>query len=122
MSEDRFDTHLICNARSPLIAGGKLRDEVLLYNLSTESTADVNDRFAELTGKRIGLESETATLSGGQKVLLMCLLALYSPAPRILFVDLWHSLDEQNKTIVRRLLTEAGTAKEILSESSDAED
>ena len=122
MREDRSDTHLICNARRPLIAGGKLREELLLYNLSTESTSDVMDKFAELTGKRISIESETNTLSGGQKVLLMCLLALFSPARRILFIDLWHSLDEQNRIIVHKLLAEAGAAKEIICEGSSAED
>ncbi len=112
MIENRH-THLLCSAGSPLIAGGKLRGELLLYNVPAASLSRVFKAFADLTGKILTPDSDAGELSGGQKVLLMALLALFSPAPRIKFQDLWTALDEGNRTRLRALLSELGSAKEI---------
>ena len=116
MLQKYFNEYLICNARSPLISEGLLREELLLYNISTEKWKELTQEFGNITGKHLGPEDEIGTLSGGQKVLLMCLLALYSPAKKILFIDLWRSLDERNRQKIEDLLEVYSREKEIRQE------
>ncbi len=111
---ERRHTHLLCSAGKPLIAGGKLRGELLLYNVPAASLERLFTAFADLTGKILTPDSEAGDLSGGQKVLLMALLALFSPAPKIEFQELWIALDEDNRTRLRALITELGSNKEII--------
>lgn len=122
LQSERSRRYLICPARHPLLSNSKLWDELLLYNLDPAAQTKLSALFEHLAGKRLAADSEVQTLSGGQKVLLMCLLALLSPAPRIIFLDLWHSLDPQNRNKVQQLLAEFGQGREILlEESSDAD-
>jgi ABC-type lipoprotein export system ATPase subunit len=122
MISNDFAGYLICDARCPLISGGLLREETILYNIPPASLPDLLGEFLSLTGKALDLDSPIAILSGGQKVLLMCLLALYSPAKAIIFADLWHSLDEENRARVGELIQRLGSGKEIVSrDSSDAD-
>ncbi|HQF67403.1 MAG TPA: hypothetical protein PLC91_00525 [Candidatus Cloacimonadota bacterium] len=109
---------LICPARYPLVTTGSLRGEALLYNLGKNALEEVCVEFKACTGKDLSLESELCALSGGQKVLLMCLLALHSPAPRIHFLDLWHSLDASNRARVQSMLQKHSQTREILLEDS----
>lgn len=122
LQSERSRHYLICAARHPLVSSSKLWDELLLYNLNPAAQTRLAALFEKLTGKSITADSPVNTLSGGQKVMLMCLLALLSPAPRILFLDLWHSLDTENRSKVQQLLSEFGQGREILFEdSSDAD-
>ncbi|HOZ01989.1 MAG TPA: hypothetical protein PLG20_09235, partial [Candidatus Syntrophosphaera sp.] len=118
MNDALFSQYLVCDARHPLAGGGKLREELLLYKLTPSDCTLLENEFAHLTGKQISPDSETATLSGGQKVLLMCLLALLSPAPKIDFIDLLRSLDANNRNAVQGLIERARSAKEIRLEGS----
>ncbi|MGC9362583.1 MAG: hypothetical protein ACP5F3_06630 [Candidatus Syntrophosphaera sp.] len=120
MKEDHLNSHLVCNARSPLISNGKLREELILYAIRPEQVGPLIRDFAAISGKQIDPDADVSALSGGQKVLLMVLLALNSPARSILFLDLWHSLDEQNQSRIKKLLDESNADKEIkLRDSSD---
>jgi len=116
MLQKNFNEYLICNASSPLISDGLLREELLLYNISSDKWEALTQEFGEITGKQLSPDDEIGTLSGGQKVLLMCFLALYSPAPKILFIDLWRSLDERNRQKIENLLKVYSEAKEIRQE------
>jgi len=109
---------LICPARYPLVTTGSLHGEAMLYNLDKHTLENVCAEFMAYTGKDLSPESELSTLSGGQKVLLMCLLALHSSAPRIYFLDLWHSLDASNRARIQSLLHQYGQTREILLEDS----
>jgi len=109
---------LICPARYPLVTTGSLRGEAMLYNLDKHTLEKVCAEFMAYTGKDLSPESELSTLSGGLKVLLMCLLALHSSAPRIQFLDLWHSLDANNRTRIQSLLQQYCQTREILLEDS----
>ncbi|MCB5258419.1 MAG: hypothetical protein WC179_00300 [Candidatus Cloacimonadaceae bacterium] len=111
-----FNEYLICNARSPLISEGLLREELMLYNISADKWELLTQEFTDITGKHLGSEDEIGILSGGQKVILMCLLALYSPAKKILFIDLWRSLDDRNRERIVKLLELYSKDKEIKQE------
>jgi len=109
---------LICPARYPLVTTGSLRGEAMLYNLDKHTLEKVCAEFMAYTGKDLSPESELSTLSGGQKVLLMCLLALHSSATHIHFLDLWHSLDANNRARIQFLLHQYSQTREILLEDS----
>lgn len=111
---------MICDARLPLISDGKLREELVLYNLNSEEACDLCGRFLQLTGKSIDADCETANLSGGQKVVLMFLLAMLSPARNIVFIDLMRSLDAATRILINQMIESAKPEKEIILE--DAED
>lgn len=122
MIEDHLNSHLVCYARSPLISNGKLREELILYAIRTDQVGPLIRDFAAISGKQIDPDADVSALSGGQKVLLMVLLALRSPAGSVLFLDLWHSLDEQNQTRIKKLLDESSASKEITLRESPDED
>lgn len=82
-----------------------MREELLLYNIPSAFTPSLIAEFASITGKVLGPDSDLHTLSGGQKVVLMCLCAIHSPARNILFIDLWHSLDPANRDRISKLLS-----------------
>ncbi|HOQ83442.1 MAG TPA: hypothetical protein PLT80_04230, partial [Candidatus Syntrophosphaera thermopropionivorans] len=63
MLQKYFNEYLICNARSPLISEGLLREELLLYNIATEKWKELTQEFGDLTGKHLGPEDEIGTLS-----------------------------------------------------------
>lgn len=104
---------LLCDARHPLISGGKLYEEAILYNIRPGKLSQLASMFTEITGIDISPESELGALSGGQKVLLMFLLAVHSPAGAIQFVDLTRSLDNQTRERVQFLLQSVIGTKEI---------
>ncbi len=118
LQSDRAKRYLICDARHPLITASQLWDELLLYNLSPSAREELYSLFEALTGRSIDASSRTDQLSGGQKVLLMTLLALLCPAPRLLFLNLWHSLDLPRREQIKALIDRHSTGKEILTEDS----
>ena len=97
-------THLICDSAYPLIINSTLEEEAILYNLPQEVVAKLCAMFADLTGKEIKPVSDIAALSGGQKVVLMTLLALLSSAERIVFVNLPLALDKERSVAVSALI------------------
>ncbi|MDZ4182590.1 MAG: hypothetical protein U1B83_06920 [Candidatus Cloacimonadaceae bacterium] len=115
---ERAKDSLICDANHPLISAGKLLEEIIIYSIAPSLHAPLLDSFASLCGKAINLSTEVSTLSGGQKVILMFLLALYSPAPNILFVDLPAFLDPGRREGVLAMIGEFSIRKTILLESS----
>jgi ABC-type Mn2+/Zn2+ transport system ATPase subunit len=121
MMKENWNTHLVCNARSPLISNGRLREELILHAIDAEEIEPLIQDFSHFTGREINADTDISTLSGGQKVMLMLLLALHSPANSIIFVDLWHSLDEQNQAKIKKLLDEYTGSKEIILKESGSE-
>ncbi len=98
------ETHLICDGKHPLISCAELADELLIYNIKTQKQDFLIEHFNALTGKQLCESSLIDTLSGGQKTILMFLLAIYSPAPRILFTNLFESLDTTNRLLIKDLI------------------
>ncbi len=110
------DTQLICNAHCPLISDSKLRDELILYNIPHDSYSRLFEELESLLSVKLLPESDIGTLSGGQKVMVMCLMALFSPATDILFIDLMHALDTTHKARIGELLSKYGKDKQITYE------
>lgn len=105
---------LICDASRPLLTNGLLLEELILYNLSEERTAYLYRDYEKITGKSIDANTRTSELSGGQKVMLMAMLALYSPARSILFLDLHYALDEANRITISGIIERFAVEKDIL--------
>jgi len=95
ITEQYTATHLICDSSYPLITNSTLEEEAMLYNLDADAIATLCEQYLTLTGKPLNLSSDISALSGGQKVILMALLALFSPADRFLFVNLVADLDKE---------------------------
>ncbi|MFO7659929.1 MAG: hypothetical protein R6V77_03360 [Candidatus Cloacimonadaceae bacterium] len=91
--ESLAETHLVCDSSYPLITNTTLQEEALLYNLDVSAVSELITKFNTLTGKQISSAYDINNLSGGQKVILMILLALHSPAENIVFTNLKVSLD-----------------------------
>jgi hypothetical protein len=106
-------THLICQGQTPIIGTGIVRDEMIIYNIPVEERARLLRTFEAITGKSITVKSDASELSGGQKVLLMCLMALFSSASIIDFFDIERSLDESNRAAIEDLARSFGTSKII---------
>ena len=109
-----MDDFLTADASLPLITCDQLRDELLIYNLNSRAQICLQNQFINLTGKEISPQSKITELSGGQKVILMVLLALNSPAPRILFVNIMQSLDPLRRSDVQALID--SSPKQIVME------
>lgn len=101
-------SYLTVDSAHPLISCDQLQDELILYNLSSEACTELMQKFRNLTGKEINPRSDISHLSGGQKVILMALLVLLSPAPRIRFLNLFQALDPQRKAALQELFTNSG--------------
>ncbi len=108
--------YLWADANIPLISCDRLRDELLIYNLDESATANLIDQFEKLTGKKIDKFYKIEELSGGQKVILMALLAIYSPAPKIRFVNLLNALDPKRQDAIQSLIRNSG--KDIVLDES----
>jgi hypothetical protein len=114
------DKYLIADARHPLISTDKLWDEMLLYNIREQNAEQLKRTFWEITGKEICESSLLQELSGGQKVILMALLALLSPASRIMFIELELSLDAPKLARLKQEIVQS--EKEIIFATDNAED
>lgn len=109
--------YLICDSSLPLISSGKVKHELLLYNLDPQSRKELMDSFELLSGKKLEPDSLITQLSGGQQVLLMALIALLSPAPKIKFVNLMSSLDHTKRIALLKLIEES--CKDIVMEMAE---
>jgi len=105
--------YLICSGDLPCIVTGRICEESVFYGLDPGAESTVIERFNLISGKQVDCNTAISTLSGGQKVILMTLLALNSPAEKILFHNLMHNLDIAKREIVRQLLEEYASAKTI---------
>jgi len=97
-------THLICDSSYPLIANSTLLEEAMIYNLSKESITLLCAEFQSLTGKSIDTSSDISILSGGQKVILMALLAMQSPAEKVVLLNLDAALDKERVNALHLLI------------------
>lgn len=113
------ERYLVCDAGCPILSSGSLADEMLLYNLKEEMMLLLTQQFLLLSGKELSPSSKTEELSGGQKVILMCLLALYSPAPALAFLNLEKSLDSKRRHLLRELIEKLGAGREIILRETD---
>ncbi len=111
---DYGDEFLVCSGDLPWIGTGRIRDEALFYCLDSSAETTVIRRFNLITSKDADRNTLFHTLSGGQKVILMALLALFSPAKRILFHNLNHNLDPEKRVIISGLLEEFSAVKGII--------
>ncbi len=109
---DSKKSYLIADGQHPLVCTDLVRDELILYNLGKAEKALLFADFERITSKEIDEKSKVEALSGGQKVMLMALMALYSPAPRIEFLHLTHSLDTDKAAEILDLIKQSG--KDIL--------
>jgi len=96
--------YLTADAAIPFVTNDKLRDELLLYHLDTVSQQRLFTTFEQLSGKSIDPNTKVLELSGGQRVILMALLALFCPAPAIRFINLMSALDLQRREALGKLL------------------
>jgi len=108
------DDFLCCDASLPLITCDIFRDELLLYNIDALAFNGLQAEFHRLANKELTAKSMILELSGGQQVILMVLLALYSPAPKIRFKNIFHALDPLRKAEVEKLLS--SSSKHIVVE------
>jgi ABC-type multidrug transport system ATPase subunit len=117
---DAPKNYLLADAEHPLICTDKVWDELLLYNIAPRRAEALFADFFELTDKRLNENYILKHLSGGQKVILMALLALHSPARRICFMNLERSLDPDKAARLQDLIRRSG--KEIIWQRVDDHD
>lgn len=113
-----LENYLLCDASQTLISNGSLEEELLLYNINPDDADTLFSEYQTLTGKDLNPRSNPDELSGGQKVLLMALLALHSPAQSILFVDIHTALDTDNRQQLDELIRRYSPGRKILVEKS----
>lgn len=111
MNEYAF-THLICDGNQPLITNASLEEEAMLYNLKPEVLHKVITLFKQITDKEITPETDISQLSGGQKVVLMILLAIHSKADKILMLNAKSALDPERSDAVQTLIKQFQTSKQ----------
>jgi hypothetical protein len=116
------DDYLICDASYPLITNANLNEELLLYNIENHKRASLLLDFYDITGRQLRLDSDIGAISGGQKVVLMVLFALYSPAEKILLFNLPHSLDLARQKAVNMIIDKFKPAKQDIKVMNDAVD
>jgi ABC-type lipoprotein export system ATPase subunit len=109
--DEYSNDYLICDVSYPLITNASFNEEILLYNIETHKKASMALDFYDTTGKQLRQDSDISLLSGGQKVVLMVLLALYSPAEKILFLNLQHSLDRERLKAIEITIEKFRTIK-----------
>ena len=113
------ERYMVCDAGCPILSSGSLADEMLLYNLNEEKMLLLTQQFLLLTGKELSPSSKTEELSGGQKVILMCLLALYSPARAIALINLERSLDAHRRNALQAEIQNLAAGREIILRETD---
>jgi len=89
--------YLICDSSYPIITNSSLEEESQLYNLSKFKLSKLIMDFIQMTDKQANSQTNVDNLSGGQKVVLMVLFALYSNAGKIVFINIESSLDSIRK-------------------------
>jgi hypothetical protein len=104
MIDKYSEYYLVCDVSYPLITSSSLFEESLIYNIENHKRVSLALDFFDITGKQLRQDSDISTLSGGQKVVLMVLLALYSPAQNICFYKLQHSLDADRLKAINSII------------------
>ena len=124
--ESHGDRFLIMDGRLPVISGGLVRDELRLYNLNIETMQQLLANLPETVKdalRGVTMETQTARLSGGQKIIFATLFALASPAPRILFINFFRPLFPATRRVVLALVeTARGNREEIRIINEDMEE
>jgi len=110
--------YLSADAAHPLITHGAFKVEALLYNLQEAALNQVRDNFRLICGKDLYPETNISQLSGGEKVVLMVLMALCCPATHLRFIGIWHALDAEKRLALHALIQ--ASAKHILLEEFPA--
>jgi ABC-type microcin C transport system duplicated ATPase subunit YejF len=110
-----YSAYLTFDSSFPMITSSCLKHELLLYNLSQAKTDELLGLFNSISGKELNLQSLTSELSGGQQVLLMALIALLCPAPKLRFINLMTSLDHSKRIVLQELISKS--TKDILLET-----
>lgn len=100
-------TYLLADAEHPILCKDQISEEMILYNIKGDIALELFTEYERICGKSISFDTQLSVLSGGQKVLLMALLALYSPAGAIRFLHLQHSLDESKAEALDELFTKS---------------
>ncbi len=108
--------YLIADANHPLITTGSFKTEARLYNLDAVAQARLFSSYKKICSKSLDASTLLTSFSGGEKVVLMALLALFCPAPRICFIDLWHALDPDKRIILKELISKS--PKELILRDS----
>jgi len=107
-------SYLTANAAHPLITHGSFKVEALLYHLDSDAIQQVITNFQMICSKDLLPETIISHLSGGEKVVLMVLIALFCPAPQLRFIGIWHALDGEKRLAIQELLD--FSAKDIVCE------
>lgn len=102
--EQYGDEYLVCDGTYPFVTRALLADEAKLFKLSKAELELVCEEFYDFFEVKINPHSKIDELSGGQKIVLMFLLAMRSKADKILFVNLLDSLDQINKEKVLAII------------------
>lgn len=105
-------THLICDSANPIVTNASILDESILYNIDKSTLDDVFRQYLRITNKQLNPSDSLSELSGGQKVIIMVLMALFSSAKKICFINICNSLDENNKDSILDLISEFKISKE----------
>lgn len=103
-NEKYSDTHLFCHSSVPLLTNSTFKEEAILYNLPQPELINLIADFNSITGKELTVGSNISELSGGQKIVLMVLLALHSPASRLVFINLYNNLDPERADAIHSLI------------------
>ena len=98
------DDYLVCDGNIPLLSNGSFIEELLLYGISTDKISIICDIFYQITGKEIGRASILTNLSGGQRIILMTIFALNSPADKILLNNVFHFIDDDKIDRLNKLI------------------
>jgi len=107
-------SYLTADAAHPLITHGSFKVEALLYHLDYDGMDQVANNFQVICSKELSPEIIISHLSGGEKVVLMVLIALFCPASHLRFIGIWHALDGEKRLAIQKLLD--FSAKDIVCE------
>ncbi len=95
---------LVMDGRYVAIGTATLREEAFLYNVNPENLKKVIASFQKIAKISINEFTCIRKLSGGQKALLSTLIAIYSPAPKILFFNFFDAIDQEKKSQILEIV------------------
>jgi|GEM_PF-1687717 len=95
--------YLICDGSNPLITDS-LAEEMLLYHIDVQFQWQVLNLYNQLCARNLCHSANISALSGGQKILLMIVLALHSRAKKLLLINVFEHLDADKKKSLKAYL------------------
>ena len=108
------DDYLILDGLIPIVSLGYVKEEFILYNIDEGQYQEILDIFTQISEKLINENTLISKLSHGQKIILSALIALHSPAKRILFRNFFTSVSRDNRKKIEALIeTKTQEGKEI---------